>query len=79
MEFKSSVKLIKVDLTKSSDKQGKSLLDGFFGGDDGEVVPLGTSFLMTIEKRQVIPLPSLEEGRYSLSWRAMGELSLIHI
>ena len=73
MEFKSSVKLIKVDLTKSSDKQGKSLLDGFFGGDDGEAVPLGTSFLMTIEKRQVIPLPSLEEGRYSLAWRAMGE------
>ena len=73
MEFKSPAKLIKVDLMKSSDKQGKSLLDGLFGGDDGESVPLGKSFLMTIDKRQVIRLPSLEEGRYTLKWRAMGE------
>ena len=73
MAFKLPAKLIKVDLTKQSDKQGKSLLGGLFGGDDGESVPLGQSFLMTIDKRQVIPLPSLEEGRYSLAWRAMGE------
>ena len=43
MEFKSPVKLIKVGLTKSSDKQGKSLLGGLFGGDDGESMPLGTT------------------------------------
>ena len=73
MEFKSPAKLIKVDLTKPSDKQGKSLLVRLFGADDGESVSLGQSFLMTIGKRQVIPLPSLEEGRYSLAWRAMGE------
>lgn len=74
MEFKLPVKLIKVDLTKQSDKPGKNLLDRLFGGDDeGESVPLGTSFLMTIDKRQVIPLPSLQEGLYSLTWRAMGE------
>jgi methionine-rich copper-binding protein CopC len=73
MEFKSPAKLIKIDLTKSSDKQGKSLLGGLFGGDDGESMPLGTSSLMTIDKRQVIRLPSLEEGRYTLKWRAMGE------
>ena len=73
MEFKSPAKLIKVDLTKPSDKQGKSLLGRLFGADDGESVPLGQSFLMTIDKRQVIPLPSLEAGRYLLAWRAMGE------
>ena len=74
MEFKLPVKLTKVDLTKQSDKQGKSFLGGLFGGDDdGESVPLGTSFLMTIDKRQVIPLPSLQDGSYSLIWRAMGE------
>ena len=73
MEFKLPAKLIKVDLTKQSDKQGKNLLGRLFGGgDDGESVPLGTSFLMTINKRQVIPLPPLEQGRYSLAWRAVG-------
>ena len=73
MEFKLPAKLIKVDLTKQSDKQGKNLFGRLFGGDDGESVPLGTSFLMTIDKRQVIPLPSLQDGSYSLIWRAMGE------
>ena len=74
MEFKLPAKLIKVDLTKQSDTQGKNLLGRLFGGgDDGESVPLGTSFLMTIDKRQVIPLPSLKDGSYSLTWRAMGE------
>ena len=75
MEFKLPAKLIKVDLTKQSDKQGKNVLGRLFGGggDDGESVPLGTSFLMTIDKRQVIPLPSLQDGSYSLTWRAMGE------
>ena len=73
MEFKLPAKLIKVDLTKQSDKQGKNLLGRLFGGDDGESVPLGTSFLMTIDKRQVIHLPSLKVGSYSLTWRAMGE------
>ena len=74
MTFKLPTKLIKVDLTKQSDKQGKNLLGRLFGGgDDGESVPLGTSFLMTIDKRQAIPLPALEDGSYSLAWRAMGE------
>ena len=74
MEFKLPAELIKVDLTKRSDKQEKNLLGRLFGGgDDGESVPLGTSFLMTIDKRQVIPLPSLKDGSYSLTWRAMGE------
>mgnify|MGYP005671309965 FL=1 len=74
MEFKLPAKLIKVDLTKQSDKQEKSLLGRLFGGgDDCERVPLGTSFLMTTDKRQVIPLPSLKDGSYSLAWRAMGE------
>ena len=72
MEFKSPAKLIKVELTKSKDKQEKSLLGGLFGGD-GESVPLGTGFLMTIDKRQVVPLPSLEAGHCALAWRAIGE------
>ena len=74
MEFKLPAKLIKVDLTKQSDKQGKSLLGRLFGGGgDGDSIPLGTSFLMTTDKRQVIPLPYLKDGSYSLTWRAMGE------
>ena len=73
MEFELPAKLIKVNLTKQSYKQEKNLLGRLFGGDDDESVPLGTSFLMTIDKRQIIPLPSLQNGSYSLTWRAMGE------
>ena len=73
MEFKSPVKLIKVVLKKSRSKQANSFLGGLFGGDDGESVPLGKSFLMSIKNRQIVPLPSLGEGNYLLSWRAMGE------
>ena len=73
MVFKLPAKLIKVNLKKSSDKQEKSLLEGLFGGGDGDLVALGTSFLMNIGERHIIPLPSLESGAYSLAWRAMGE------
>jgi methionine-rich copper-binding protein CopC len=73
MDFKSPAKLIKVELMMSKDKEGNGFLGGLFGGDDGEPVPLGKSFLMSMNKRQVIPMPSLGEGDYSLSWRAMGE------
>ena len=73
MNFKASAKLIKVELMMSKDKEGNGFLGGLFGGDDGEPVPLGKSFLMSINKRQIIPMPSLGEGDYLLSWRAMGE------
>ena len=73
MDFKSPAKLIKVEFKKSKSKQGNSFLGGLFGGDDGESVPLGESFLMSMNKRQIIPMPSLKEGDYALSWRAMGE------
>ena len=73
MDFKASAKLIKVELIKSNDKKGNGFLGGMFGGDDGEPVPLGKSFLMSMNKRQVIPIPSLGEGSYFLLWRAMGE------
>ena len=49
------------------------LLNTLFGSDDGEPVALGTSFLMIIDKRQVIPLPFLGGGSYLFAWRAMGE------
>ena len=73
MDFKSPAKLIKVELKKSTSKQGNSFLGGLFGGDDGESVPLGESFLMSMNARQIIPMPSLGGGDYLLSWRAMGE------
>ncbi len=73
MTFKTPAKLIKVNLTKSSGKQAKSLLGGLFGGDDGEVVSLGTSFLMNIDERHMITLPLLQSGDYLLAWRALGE------
>ena len=73
MDFKSPAKLIKVELKKSKSNQGSGFLGGLFGGDDGEPIPVGESFLMSVNKRQIIPMPSLEDGHYLLSWRAMGE------
>ena len=73
LNFKSPAKLIKVKLIKSTTNHGNSLLGGLFEGDDGEPVPLGESFLMSMNKRQIIPMPSLGEGDYVLSWRAIGE------
>ena len=73
MNFKSPAKLIKVELLKSKTNQENNFLRGLFGGDDGETVLLGESFLMSMNKRQIIPMPSLGEGDYLLSWRAMGE------
>jgi methionine-rich copper-binding protein CopC len=73
MVFKSPAKLIKVNLTKSSGKQEKGLLGGLFSGGDGDLVTLGTSFLMNTDERHLIPLPSLESAVYSLAWRAIGE------
>ena len=73
MDFKSPAKLIKVELMKSKSNQGNGFLGGLFGGDDGESVPLGESFLMSMSKRQIIPMPSFGAGIYLLSWRAMGE------
>ena len=73
MDFKASAKLIKVELIKANDKKGNGFLGGMFGGGDGEPVPLGKSFLMSMNKRQIIPIPSLGEGGYLLLWRAMGE------
>ena len=73
MEFKSPAKLIKVELMKVKRNQGNSFFGALFGGDDGEPLPLGKSFLMSMNKRQIIPMPSLARGDYLLLWRAMGE------
>ena len=71
--FKSTAKLIKVNLTKLSVEHGESLLGGFFGTDRGEQVLLDSTVLMKIKLRHVIPLPQLSKGDYLLVWRAMGE------
>ena len=73
MNFKSPAKLIKVELLKSKTNQENNFLRGLFGADDGETVLLGESFLMSVNKRQIIPMPSLGKGDYLLLWRAMGE------
>ena len=73
MDFKSPAKLIKVELKKSKSNQENGFLGGLFDRDDGEPIPIGEGFLMSMSKRQIIPMPSLKVGHYLLSWRAMGE------
>ena len=73
MIFKTPAKIIKFSLTKSKDEQRKSLLGGFFRSSKGEQITIEHDFLMKNSERHTIALPSLEKGKYSLSWRAMGE------
>ncbi len=73
MHFESPAKLIKVDLRKQPSQLKRRLFDGIFGSNKGDIVSLGTDFLMTMDKRHLIPLKALKDGSYSLSWRAMGE------
>ena len=73
MHFESPAKLIKVDLRKQPSQLERRLFDGIFGSNKGDIVSLGTDFLMTMDKRHLIPLQALKDGSYSLSWRAMGE------
>jgi methionine-rich copper-binding protein CopC len=73
MDFKASAKLIKVELMKSKRKRNNGFLGELFGGNNDEPVLLGKSFLMLMNKRHIIPMPSLGEGDYLFRWRAMGE------
>ena len=73
MIFKLPAKLTKVALSKQPSKPERSLFGGIFGSNKGEAVLLGTDFLLIVNKRQLIPLPALEDGSYSFSWRAMSE------
>ena len=73
MVFKSPAKLIKVDMKKLSTKKRKTLLGKLFGSDDSEIVLLDTSFLLKLEERHEISLPSLKMGEYRVFWRALAE------
>ena len=73
MVFKSPAKLIKFELRKERPGAKKSLLDGLFGNDGGEVVPLPNAVLMEMSATHVIPLPKITGGDYQVKWRAMGE------
>ena len=73
MFFESLAKLIKVALRKRPSKPERSLFCEIFGNNKAEAVTLGTDFLLTVNKRQPITLPALEDGNYSFSWRAMSE------
>ena len=73
MNFQSPAKLIKVELMKLETNPEIGFVGGLFGGGGGELIPLGESFLLSMSKRQIIPMPSLGEGDYLVLWRAMGE------
>ena len=73
MVFKSSVKLIKLSLSKLPEKQSKSPLGKLFGNHDSKRITLDTSPILKIRKRHIIPLPLLGSGKYLFAWRAMGD------
>ncbi len=71
--FKSSAKLIKLELLKEQASAKKSLLGSLFGNGGGEVVPSPKAVLMETSETHVIPLPEIASGGYQVKWRVMGE------
>ena len=72
MVFKSSVKLIKLSLSKLPEKQSKSLFGKLFGDHDVNTIALDTRPLLNSRKRHIISLPLLGSGKYLFAWRATG-------
>ena len=58
LKFRSKVKLVKIDLKKNSDK--------------GKKLKLDLSSFKQRSKNFTIPIPSISEGKYNISWRALS-------
>ena len=71
--FTGPSKLIKVSLQKFAPEANKSLLGSLLGAGEGVNIALDGEFLMQEGKRHLISIPSLEEGNYQTSWRAISE------
>ena len=73
MKFKSSVKLIKLDMQKLKSEKTGSLLNSLFSKNEGEEIVLNSKFLMGISEQHSVELPELGTGAYTVKWRALGK------
>jgi methionine-rich copper-binding protein CopC/Cu/Ag efflux protein CusF len=71
--FTAPAKLIKVEFSKVTSNQKKSLITGLLGNETLTQIKLNKDHLMNESRRHIISLPKLEDGIYKTAWRALSE------
>ncbi len=71
--FTASAKLIKVEFSKVTSNQKKSLISGLLGNETLTPIKLNKDHLMNESRRHIISLPKLDDGIYKTAWRALSE------
>ena len=71
--FTGPSKLIKVKLYRLAPNEGASLVSGLFGEARQEEIALSDVQFMEENKRHLIGLPRLTDGKYEAAWRAISE------
>ena len=71
--FTAPAKLIKVEFSKVTSNQKKSLISGLLGNEALTPIKLNRDHLMKESRRHIISLPNLDDGIYKTAWRALSE------
>ncbi len=71
--FTAPAKLIKVEFSKVTSNQKKSLISGLLGNETLTPIKLNKDHLMNESRRHIISLPKLDDGIYKTAWRALSE------
>jgi methionine-rich copper-binding protein CopC len=71
--FTAPAKLIKVEFSKVTSNQKKSLISGLLGNEALTPIKLNRDHLMKESKQHMISLPELDDGVYKTAWRALSE------
>ena len=71
--FTAPAKLIKVEFSKVTSNQKKSLISGLLGNETLTPIKLNKDHLMNQSRRHIISLPKLDDGIYKTAWRALSE------
>ena len=71
--FTAPAKLIKVEFSKVTSNQKKSLISGLLGNETLTRIKLNKDHLMNESRRHIISLPKLDDGIYKTAWRARSE------
>ena len=71
--FTAAAKLIKVEFSKVTSNQKKSLISGLLGNEALTPIKLNKDHLMRELRLHVISLPKLDDGIYKTAWRALSE------
>ena len=71
--FTAPAKLIKVEFSKVTSNQKKSLISGLLGNEALTPIKLNRDHLMKESRQHIISLPELDDGVYKTAWRALSE------